>query len=153
LFVHFQGSFECVRCRRMSEAWIQTKLLRHERDNCSRPYRIGESEILVGLDDYCPLYPRDGSSPLTVAVGDWVCEHCSLHWQWAKAVFEVKRRRAELVGTITDLSGLQPVSPAALDGVHFCEDWLAEFSGLWDRHPHYNFWTGLARWEACPVLE
>ena len=45
LFVHFRGAFECVRCRRASDALIQTKLLRHEADNCCREYRAGDTEF------------------------------------------------------------------------------------------------------------
>ncbi len=116
----------------MSDAWIQTKLLRHEADNASRAYGIGDSEVLVGLEDYCPLHPWGGSSPLTVAVGDWACGHCGLNWQWAAVVFEVSAAGDRQVVTLCDLIGLQPCRPDKLDGVHFVEADLAELSGMWE---------------------
>jgi hypothetical protein len=153
LFVHFRGAFECVRCRRVSDALIQTKLLRHEADNSSRGYRTGDAEALVGLDDYCPLHPWDGGSPLVVAVGDWDCAHCGLNWQWARAVFDVRPELGPPVVMIRELSGFQPWQATDLGGVHFVETELAELSGLWPPLPAYNWPEGRARWGACPVSE
>jgi hypothetical protein len=153
LFVYFRGQFECVRCRRESDAWMQTKLLRHEADNCSRPYQLGDSEALVGLDRYCALHPWDGRAPLVVAVGDWDCEHCGLNWQWARAVFDLAPVPGRLVARIRDLSGLQPRRAADLAGIHFVEPDLADLSGLWERPPRFKWTEGLLRWQACPVTE
>ncbi len=152
LFVHFRGGFECIRCRKTSDTYFQTRLLRHDADNWSRHYGAGDSEILVGLEDYCPLYPWDGSSPLIVAVGDWECEHCNLNWQWAKAVFEVAHTGGELLGTIRELAGLQPLRAADLTGVHFVEPELAMLSGLWEQS-FRNWLEGVARWLASSVEE
>lgn len=152
LFVYFQGDFECIRCRRISDGWIQTKLLRTEADNTARPYRVGDAEVMDGLDDYCPLHPWDGRSPLCVAVGDWDCDHCGLNWQWARAVFEVRAEAGGLSATIRELAGLQPRGAAELEGVHFVEPDLAELSGLW-APPHDSWPEGLARWQASAVPE
>jgi hypothetical protein len=153
LFVYFQGRFECVRCRRMSDACIQTKLLCSQADNSSRPYGVGDSEVLDRLDDYCPLHPWDGRSPLVVVVGDWDCAHCGLNWQWAKAILEVTQVFGRLVATLRELSGFQPGQASELTGVHFVEADLAELSGLWERPPRYNRPEGFLRWQAYPVPE
>jgi hypothetical protein len=153
LFVHFQGNFVCVRCHQTSGASIQTKLLRAERDNSSRDYRLGDSEVMDGLEDYCPLNPWDGHSPLVVVVGDWDCNHCGLNWQWAKAVFDMERTEGVSVATIRELSGFQPWRVEDLAGVHFVESDLAELSGLWERPPRYNWPDGLLRWKACTIPE
>lgn len=155
LFVYFRGAFECVRCRRVSDALIQTKLLRHDADNCWREYSVGDTEVLVGLDDdYCPLHAWGGESPLIVAVGDWDCTHCRLPWQWARAVLDVRpTKTGPPAVTIRELSTLQPRRVADLAGVHFVEPDLAELSGLWPRPPVYNWSHGWDRWQACPVPE
>lgn len=152
-FVNFKGSFECVRCRMTSDINFQTKLLRSEADNWSREYRVGDSEVVDGLEDYCPLDPWDGCLPLVVAVGDWDCDHCGLNCQWAKVVLTVAQTGAGLVGTIRELSGLEPRQSADLAGVHFIDPYLAELSGLWASQPHYNWHEGLARWQECSVKE
>jgi hypothetical protein len=153
LFVYFEGCFKCIRCLRPSKASIQTKLLRHGLDNSSHEYRIGDAEEIVGLEDYCSLHPWDGGSQLVVAVGDWDCEHCNLNWQWAKAVFDVRRVAGRRVATISELSGLQPCRAVDLEGIHFIEPDLAQMSGLWELPPQFNWPAGLARWQECPVSE
>jgi hypothetical protein len=153
MFVYFQGRFECLRCRRISEASIQTKLLHSQANNCSRQYRVGDSEVIVGLDNYCPLQPWDGLSTLVVAVGDWECDDCHLNYQWAKAVFEVTKVGDTLQATILELSVLQPRSAEDLAGVHFIETDLAELSGLWEQPPRYNWPEGFLRWQACSMPE
>lgn len=153
LFVYFRGSFECVRCRKTSDACIQTKLLRSEVDNCSREYCVGDSELMDGLEDYCPLYPWDCSSPLVVVVGDWGCAHCGLAWQWSKVVFDVAYPGAGLVGTIRELSDLHPLRADDLARVHFVEAELAVYlSGLWEQS-FRNWREGFAKWQACSVEE
>jgi hypothetical protein len=137
----------------MSDAWIQTKLLRSEADNSSRLYRVGDSEVLDGLSDYCPLYSWDGRSPLVVGVGDWTCAHCGLNWQWAKAVLAVEQVAGRVVASIRGLTGLEPIQAAELAGVHFVESDLAELSGLWEPPPRYDWPQGFARWQECPVSE
>jgi hypothetical protein len=138
LFVYLRGQFECVRCRQASDALIQTKLLRREADNSRREYRAGDTELLVGLDDYCPLHPWGGGSPLVVAVGDWDCAYCGLNWQWSRAVLEVRPSAGPSAATIRELSGLRPWRAADLAGVHFAEAELAELSGLWSPPPACN---------------
>ena len=152
-FVYLEGRFECVRCRKVSDASIQTKLLRSEIDNSSHSYQVGGSEVIDGLDGYCPLHSWDGSSPLVVAVGDWACGHCGLNWQWVKAVFEVGAFAQPLVGTISELTVLRPSRGEELVGVNFVEPDLAELSGLWEPPPRYNWRAGLAKWHACSVAE
>jgi hypothetical protein len=137
----------------MSDDRIQTKLLRHERDNCSREYGVGDSEEIVGLDDFCPLNPWDGHSPLVVAVGDWACQHCNLNWQWAKVVFHVDQVGSRLVGTIRELIGFRPSRAEELAEFHYLVSDLAELSGLWEPPPRFNWPEGFARWLACPVPE
>jgi hypothetical protein len=153
LFVNLHGAFECIRCRRVSDALIQTKILRHEADNSCREYGVGDTEVLVGLDDYCPLLHWSGGSSLVVAVGDWDCSFCGLNWQWARAVLDVHRGAGPPVATIRELSGLRPWLGADLAGVHFVEADLAKLSDLWPRPPAHNWSEGLTRWSACPVPE
>jgi hypothetical protein len=152
-FVNLVGEFTCVRCRRLSAACIQSKLLRHEADNSCREYRVGDSEVLVGLEDYCPLDPWDGQSLLVVVVGEWDCEHCGLSWQWAKAEFRVRLEAGESVATLRHLICFQPWQPADLDGVNYAEACLAELSGMWAPPPQYNWHEGLELWQACPLSE
>lgn len=152
-FVYLQDRFECVRCRKVSDASIQTKLLRSEIDNSSHVYRVGASEVLDGLGNYCALQPWDRSSQLTVAVGDWDCDHCGLNRQWAKAVFDVRAMAQPLVATIVELSVLRPSRSEELASVHFVEPELAELSGLWKRLPQHDWHAGLADWHARSVAE
>lgn len=67
--VNLCGRFRCVKCGMESEACIQTKLFRSEAENSNREYRVGESELVDGIDDYFPLFPWNGSEPLVVAIG------------------------------------------------------------------------------------
>ena len=149
-FVHFRGEFECVQCRKTSDAWIQTKLLRHDAENCYRRYQVGDTEVMDGLGDYLPLHMWDGSTQLVVAVGDWECDHCCCAWQWARAVFEVQAAKPHSQVEIRNLSTLQPWQPADLNGIHFVEYELARLSGLWEG---VNGLEGWDRWEACSVGE
>ncbi len=145
--------FRCVRCDTESAACIQTKLLRTDADNAGREYRVGDAEIVDGLEDYCPLYPWDESEPLVVAVGDWHCRDCELAGQWARLVLTIDERTPEAVGTIRELSTLVPANPTALIGVHRVESWLAELSGVWGAGRDYNWAAGLDRWGSLPVSE
>src|SRR5262249_24893671 len=150
---HLMGDFECIRCKRRSTVRMQTKLLRHERDNCCRDYGVGDTEQLVGLCEYCPLEPWDGKAPLVVAVGVWDYPRCGLDWQWAGATFDVQPARRYPVGTIRELIGLQPWQAADLAGVHLVEAWLAEHSNLWGPGRQYNWFKGIELWNACPLTE
>jgi hypothetical protein len=153
LFVNLEGLLECIRCRRISFAMIQTKLLRHEPDNSCRKYRVGDSEELVGLEDFCPLDPWNGTSPLVVGVGDWDCSHCGLPWQWARAVFDVRAGNGNPIITLRSLRDLRPKQPINLAGIHFVEPWLAELSGLWNDSPEYNYFKGLETWNGCSLTD
>lgn len=153
LFVHLSGRFECIRCRKVSDAWFQTKIFRTDVDNSSHTYSVGDSEVLDGLDDYCPLHPWDGTSPLVVAVGDWDCNYCSLNWQWAKAVFALRGPSQPTMATVTELSTLQPFQTSDLDGIHYLQSDLAELSGLFGEGRTFNWPTGLINWKACSVGE
>ena len=153
LFFYLVDRFECVRCRRVSNVYIQNKLLRHEADNSSREYRVGDVEKLVGLDDYCPLDPWDGRSPLVVAIGDWDCEHCRLNWQWARATFELQPASGDPIAILRELINFQPRQPSDLIGVHYAESELAELSGFWTSPPGYNWQEGFERWTACPLAQ
>ncbi len=152
-FVHLQGRFECVRCGKVSNAAIQTKLMRSGIDNSSHSYQVGDSEVLDGLSEYCPLHPWDGKSPLVVAVGDWDCGHCGLNWQWAKAVFTIEAYAQPIAVTLIELSVLRPSRIEELSSVNFVEPALAELSGLWDQRPRYDWRAGLDNWHACSVAE
>jgi hypothetical protein len=107
LFVNIQGRFGGVRSRKIFDSCIQTKLLRSEADNCYRHYTVGDSEVMDGRADYCPLSPWDDRSPLVVALGDWDCINCGLNWQWAKAVLTDTVAATMSHGV---LSGYTPVS-------------------------------------------
>ena len=155
-FVYFCNRFRCLRCGMESLGHIQSKLLRTESDNSCREYHVGDSEIVDGIDDYCPLYPWNGSEPLVAAVGDWSCQHCSLNWQWAKLVLKVNdhtRFCDTFSATITELSSLIPGQASELAGIHLVESWLAESSGLWGRGPDYNWAGGLEKWINLPVAD
>lgn len=155
-FVYLCSRFRCLRCGMDSEASIQTKLFRTEADNSSREYRVGDSEIVDGMEDYCPLYPWDGSEPLVAAVGDWSCRHCDLGGQWAKLVLTVKERTpssGEFSASIKELSRLVPIRPSALDGVHLVESWLAELSGSWGTGSDYDWAAGRDKWLGLPASE
>lgn len=154
-FVCLCNRFRCLRCGAESEACIQTKLFRTEYDNSGREYRVGNSEIVDGMEDYCPLHPWDASEPLVVAVGDWSCRHCDLNWQWARLVVTIDHptRLGEFSATIRELSTLIPSRPTELAGIHLVESWLAESSGLWGTGPDYNWAAGLERWISLPVSE
>jgi hypothetical protein len=155
-FVNLCGRFRCVKCGMESEACIQTKLFRTEADNSSREYRVGDSEIVDGMEDYCALYPWDGSEPLVVAVGDWGCRNCELGWQWARLVLTVNENKplyGDFSATIRELSSLVPSRPSDLAGIHLVESWLSEMSGLWGKGPDYNWAEGRERWLSLPVHE
>lgn len=152
-FVNLVGELTCLRCRRVSTACIQTKLLRHEADNSCREYRVGEGDEMVGLEDYCPLDPWDGRSALVVAVGDWDCDHCGLNWQWARAEFEVQPTEGYPVATLREFVGLEPWQASDLERVHYAESWLAELSGIWPTGADYRWWEGFELWQACPLAE
>src|ERR1700728_4653976 len=131
LFVYLSGRFRCIRCRVEVDASFQTKLIRAEVDNCSREYRVGDSERIDGLDDFNPLEPWDGHGPLVVAIGDWDCPRCSLTWHWARLVLAVNNRGSEgMLGTIEELSVLIPSRDEDLRGVHFIVDELAALKGM-----------------------
>jgi hypothetical protein len=152
-FVHLKGRFECVRCKKASDTWFQTKILRSDIDNSFHTYSVGDSEILDGLDDYCPLHPWNGISPLVVAVGDWGCDYCGLNWQWAKAVFTLQSPSLPTIATVVEFSTLQPFLSSELEGIHYLESDLAELSGLFGRGKQFNWPTGLVNWKACSVDE
>lgn len=139
-----------MRCRAEHEGLIQTKLLRTEYDNSCREYRVGESEVIDGLVDYVPLVPGAGAR-LVVAVGDWDCSECGLAWQWARATFDVDESSGRAVGTLRELSSLQPHAPGLLSEVHFVEGELARLSGLWNLADAWD--AGLARWHRLTVDE
>ena len=156
IVVYLCNSLRCLRCGNESEAWIQTKLLRNDADNCGRVYRVGDSEIVDGIEDYCALHPWDGSGPLAIAVGDWSCVHCSLAWQWAKLVLTANQPQTcslEFSATIRELSPLVPWRASDLTGIHFVESWLAECSGLWGKGTDYNWSVGQVKWDGLPVDE
>jgi hypothetical protein len=139
--------------RECANAAIQTKLLRSEIDNNSHCYQVGDSEVLDGLSDCCPLHTWDRKSPLIVAVGDWDCAHCGLNWQWAKAVFTVEAFAHPIAVRLIELSVLRPSRNEELSCVNFVEPDLAELSGLWDQPTRYDWCAGLVNWRACSVAE
>ena len=135
LFVTLNHEFKCIRCGSSDERSIQTKLLRTVPENSCQLYRVGDTEVIDGLDDYFQLLAWRPHEPLVVVVGDWDCSDCQLNWQWAKAIFEINPSADGLSAKIVDLSEIQPLQPDELAGVHYVESDLAELSGVveeWD---------------------
>ena len=154
--VNLCGRFRCVKCGMESEAGIQTKLFRSEAENSNREYRVGESELVDGIDNYFPLFPWNGSEPLVVAIGDWSCGSCGLGWQWAQLVLAldgIKSPDHDFRATVLQLSTLVPLQASDLDGIHFVESWLAELSGIWGRGSDYDWAGGRHQWLSLPVGE
>jgi hypothetical protein len=146
LFVTLDGDFECVRCGYNSERSIQTKLLRTAPENSCHPHRVGDTEIIDGLDDYAPLFAWYRTELLVVVVGDWGCPNCQLNWQWAKVVFNVNERNDVLDATIASLSGFQPYQPNDLIGVHYLEFDLAALSDATEK------WGSLTIESRCDLV-
>lgn len=150
MFTYLRGRLRCVRCGGESDAAIQTYLFRTDAKNCGCEYRVGNSEVMDGLDQFYPLYPWDGRVPLVLGVGDWDCARCSLNWQWARVGLEVTRRSETLTGTVTAVETLVPWEPASLTGIHRVEPDLAELSEFpASRRGDWRDW--LAAWSAQPV--
>jgi hypothetical protein len=114
---------------------------------------VGDSEELVGLDDFCPLDPWDDRSAWVVVVVLWNCQNCGLDFQLAKATFEVHSAAGLPIATLRDLVDFRPWQAADLAGVNFADEWLAAHSGLWASGPKYNWFEGIERWRACPLAE
>lgn len=151
-FVHFKGNLKCIRCGLSEETLFQTKLLRSDAETCFNTYEVGDTEEIDGLEDFLPLNPWPGISPLTswlgemplvVVAGEWDCR-CGLSPQWAKVTFGVKRRSGDLYGTIKDISALVP-DRESLKDVHYVEYMLAQFADFW---PSGNWQAGQQRWNS-----
>jgi hypothetical protein len=153
LFVHLCGSLQCVRCNETTDACIQTKLLRTDADNSMRCYRVGDSEVLDGLEEFVPLYPWQEGTPLVAGAGDWACESCGLNWQWAKATFHVVKENDQWIATLREIVDLRPGEADALLGIHYLEPDLAELTGLWVTGPGYNWEEGCRLWRECTIGE
>jgi hypothetical protein len=152
LFTYIRGRLRCVRCGTESSGVFQTYLFRTDADNSCREYGVGDSEVVDGLDEFYPLYPWDGRSPLVLGLGDWDCDRCSLNWQWARVVLDVSRSAATLVGTIRVVDTLAPWTPSALDLVHRVQGELAHISEFPGQvQGDWRAW--LVRWEARPVAD
>ena len=144
-FVTLNGDFTCIRCGSVRERSIQTKLLRTDAENSCRPYRVGDTEILDGIDDYLSVCSWQPSDPLSMIVGDWDCSDCQLNWQWANVVFDVSQNGGSLHATITNLTDFQPNHADDLAGVHYVEPNFADLSGAVDR------WDALSIQSRCDL--
>jgi hypothetical protein len=149
MFTAFHGTCRCFRCGADSEEYIQTYLFKTHYGNASRGYRVGESEIIDGLDEFCPLHPWNGQTPLVIVAGDWGCHQCGLAMQWAKITLSVVRSASTLVGRIESIEALVPRRPEALDGVHLIEPELARLGGAFSERGSYS--DCLAAWSARSV--
>ena len=142
MFTCFQGTFRCIKCGTDSEAYIQTYLFKTDASNASHHYLVGASEIIDGLEEFFPLHPWNGQTPLVLVVGEWDCRQCGLTYQWAKVTLSVVGSSLGLVGRIESIETLVPRKPAALDGVHLVQPDLATLNG--------NY-KGIAGWSAWSV--
>jgi hypothetical protein len=118
-------------------------------------YRVGESEIIDCLDDYWPLHPWNGQTPLVIAVEEWDCRQCKLV-QWAKVTLSVAQsglaENMELRGRVESLATLAPAKLDALDGVHVVDEWLAR-SGFDDgEDDDRSVWSACSVEQRCSML-
>ncbi len=128
MFTNLLGTFRCLRCGLEQEARIQTYLFKTGYDNAGGDYRVGEAEVVDGLDEFDPLHPWDGRTPLVLAVGDWDCDGCALSPQWAKLTLSLDGAGEALTGRIEALETFVPASIEAFDGVHRVDPWLGDFA-------------------------
>ena len=155
VFTLLTGTFRCLKCWAESERRIQTYLFKTDFHNNARCYDVGDSEVIDGIDEFDPLWPWDGQSPLVIAIGDWDCRQCGLSYQWAKLTLEVSHSSAGLIGTVKSVETLIPVTVDALLGIHGLEPHLAALSwgfgeGVEDYHwPIGN--KGDLGWATVPV--
>lgn len=177
-FVHIAAPLQCVRCGEISDTGsdMQTKLLRAEMDNSCHDYRVGDAEIMVGLNDYLPLHPWDGKSELVVGLGDWSCHACRLWPQWAKVKFEVvgevkqhqtyrhsvmhgdERRQLALHYqdfhvVLREVAALPLHLPGVLDDVHFLEESLVSSMCSWFGAPLGEKEWAWTAWADCSAEE
>lgn len=127
-FVLLEGKMTCVRCAKTSVAQVQTKLLRSEMDNSCHVYRVGDRELIDGLEDFMPLFSWHDQSQLVIGISDWDCDHCGLAWQWSKAVFDISFEGGKMFGKLREMTDLPVVSAQDLKGIHFVCDDLAEMA-------------------------
>ena len=153
MFAHFHGSsFQCIRCGGVQESWIQTHLFdRKDVSNANHFYRVGDVEIMTGVEDYLPLHARDANAPLVLALGGWSCNRCLLWPQWAKASLLVDNSASDPTGTILAIETLVPRQSADFDGINGVDEEMAEMlSGLWNMVP-FDWPQGQAAWNRCSV--
>lgn len=141
MYTCFQGTFRCIRCGTDSEAPIQTYLFKTDASNASRRYLVGESEIIDGLEEFFPLHPWNGQTPLVLVVGEWDCRQCGLTYQWAKVTLSVVGSSLGLVGRIESIETLVPREPAALDGVHLVQPDLATLNENYNETDAWSAWS------------
>lgn len=153
-FVNLRGRFECIRCGHVDETPIQTKLLHADRDNTGTEYRVGDSEILDGEDELCPLFPRTDPTWLVAAVGPWDCNQCHCDMQWARAEFAVSQVDGKPTATLRALPGLRPYQAADLAGIHLVHSDLATLAN-WLSAPseRLNWREWERRWLALSIPE
>jgi hypothetical protein len=159
MFTAFLGTCRCFRCGADSEAYIQTYLFKTDYSNAMHCYRVGESEIMDGLDEYWLLHPWNGQTPLVIAVGEWGCRQCELDMQWAKVTLSVARSRfveedelrPGLEGRFESIETLVPTKPDTLDGVHLVEPDLVRLSGFLDGGGKGGYFDHESAWSACSV--
>jgi hypothetical protein len=129
-FTHFAATLRCLRCGSDSESNIQTYLLKERDFNWAQDYRVGDTEGIDGLDEFEPLHPWNGQTPLVLGVGDWYCKQCHLSWQWAKVTVSISETSTGLIGSIKSIETLVPTKISDFEGVHLIEPDLAGLSGL-----------------------
>jgi len=150
VFTNLLGSVRCMRCGLEQEARIQTYLFKTGYDNAGADYRVGQSEVVDGVDEFDPLYPWDGASPLVLAIGDWDCDGCGLSWQWAKLTLSTDGAGPEFTARIEAFETFTPWSAEAFAGVHGVEPWLADLARFNIERPVP--WTDRSPAERCAAM-
>lgn len=124
LFNYVCGSFNCARCGTVSDDCIQTKLFQTDERHSSFEYREGDVVCIDGLADYCVIHPWDGKGALACIVGDWTCNGCGLHWQWARIDFSSTNAVPDCQGIrsrIEQIEGFAPLSADKFSTVNFVD--------------------------------
>ena len=57
MFVYICGDLTCLRCKNRNPNRVQTKLFQVDSLNCMREYHVGDTWIIDGLSDCCPIHP------------------------------------------------------------------------------------------------
>jgi hypothetical protein len=150
MFTNLLGPLRCLRCGLEQEARIQTYLFKTGYDNAGADYRVGQSEVVDGRDEFDPLYPWDGAAPLVLAVGDWDCAGCGLSPQWAKLTLSTDGAGDEFTARVEAIETFTPWAARAFAGVHGVEPWLADMANFNVEQP--KRWADRSTAERCAAM-